>query len=351
MHTRRNYMAQAQIKDINSELSIALQHLPASVSESVVKGMINPSNLDTNYVHRGLNKRPQYSCGYCQDLNYISIYFHHSDPTPKDTVTDLNIEHKEIILNEKRFNVHSGFFNYLFNNKDNKFINNIIFELETLKNKYNYDVTSIDSNTRLILTGQSLGSALSQLFYLLTYSKSSYYKDYQQRLMEVIPRNIDNVFVITFGSPSFMFYQNVAKHFKKEPNTNSDQYRLCDLDKRIFNFHDENDPIPLLITGNNDKLQSKNVSFREVVRCSPVQRLEIASNTHLGNNFLLTNDKCINMEQDNRIKETYLQNGANYLWNEKINNMRQLLTLFALNHFPHHYKQRVQKFLENPEKN
>lgn len=344
IHPKRHFTVEQRhiIKDINNELKIALEYLPKSVSESVVKGMINPAMFDTNYVHKGFSKRPQYSCGYSKDVNCISIYFHHSDPTPKDTITDLNIKHQEIILNNKSFWIHSGFINYL-TNQNNEFIETITNEIETLQKTYKYNI-DLNTNTRLILSGQSLGAALCQLFYILLYSKCEHYQDYHQRLKEVIPINLENTFVITFGSPSFIFCENVSQYFKN-PDIDNDEYSFYDLDQRIFNFHDENDPIPLLITGQNKDLQTKQVSFREVVRCSPQQRLKIASNSHLGNNFLITNNECINMEQTDNIKQKYLENGASYLWNEKINNMRQLLTLFAKNHWPHHYKNRLHKFL------
>eukprot|EP01084_Bolivina_argentea_P059489 108641_1 len=325
-----------KLLQINNELHLALQHLPRTVPGAIP--MCNPSYLDTNFLHKGIHKRPQYTCGYSNNLDIISIYFRHSDPTYSDTITDLNIKHREIQLNNNSMNVHAGFMSYL-TAPDNEFIDNITSQLKLLKNTYQYD-TSQESKTRLLVTGQSLGSALSQLFYLLIYTDCEYYEN---KLKDLIPSNLENVYVITFGSPSFIYWKDVEKYFK-----NINEYQLFyELSQRIYNFHDENDPIPLLLTGLNQHLQTEKVSFREVVKCSLDRKLSIASNQHIGNNYALLENKCINMEHDHTICNEYLINGANCLWNNKCaNSMRHLLTLFAKNHFPHHYKLRLQQFLE-----
>merc|ERR1712228_690209 len=142
------------------------------------------------------------------------------------------------------------------------------------------------------------------------------------------------------GSPSFVYHEDVSKLFKTEIN------QFYRMNQRIFNFHNENDPIPMLLTGNSH-LQKKHVSFREVAKCSLDRKLEIASNYHLGNNFMIRDNIYVHMERDEESKNNQLMNGAKYLWNDKGVNMRQMLTLFAMNHWPHHYKKRLQKILQN----
>merc|ERR1719499_2370985 len=108
-----------------------------------------------------------------------------------------------------------------------------------------------------------------------------YEPEKDRNLKGVIPSNLENTFVITFGSPSFMHCHDVDRYFK---GIDTDFHAV---NQRIFNFHAEKDPIPMLLTGNQPHLQEKHVSFREVVRSDPEQRLKIASNHHLGNNYAL----------------------------------------------------------------